>query len=67
MPHTPSTSEKRDFIRMHRRRSQLVSCTSARSSPRAAGPVQRGMQVQAPEHFQVGQQLEVRIDSDHPA
>jgi len=26
-----------------------------------------GMQVQAPEHFQVGQQLEVRIDSDHPA
>ncbi|CAK16419.1 PilZ domain-containing protein [Pseudomonas entomophila] len=60
-------SEKRDFIRMridtevsllHAGQVIAAVCLDLSSS---------GMQVQAPQRFQVGDQLEVRIDSDHPA
>ncbi|MCI0911051.1 PilZ domain-containing protein [Pseudomonas putida] len=68
MPTTPSNhSEKRDFIRMridtevrllHAGQVIAAVCLDLSSS---------GMQVQAPQRFQVGDTLEVRIDSDHPA
>ncbi|UVM54313.1 PilZ domain-containing protein [Pseudomonas sp. B21-012] len=60
-------SEKRDFIRMrveadisliHQGQVIAAVCLDLSSS---------GMQVQAPQPFTVGDQLEVRIDSDHPA
>ncbi|QVM89825.1 PilZ domain-containing protein [Pseudomonas entomophila] len=60
-------SEKRDFIRMridtevsllHAGQVIAAVCLDLSSS---------GMQVQAPQRFQVGDCLEVRIDSDHPA
>lgn len=60
-------SEKRDFIRMrveadisliHQGQVIAAVCLDLSSS---------GMQVQAPRPFTVGDQLEVRIDSDHPA
>ncbi|MCG8294295.1 MULTISPECIES: PilZ domain-containing protein [Pseudomonas] len=60
-------SEKRDFIRMridtevsllHAGQVIAAVCLDLSSS---------GMQVQAPQRFQVGDHLEVRIDSDHPA
>ncbi|WP_433884911.1 PilZ domain-containing protein [Pseudomonas vranovensis] len=60
-------SEKRDFIRMrvdadisliHQDQVIPAVCLDLSSS---------GMQVQAPQPFTVGDQLEVRIDSDHPA
>ncbi|QBF27630.1 PilZ domain-containing protein [Pseudomonas tructae] len=60
-------SEKRDFIRMRVdadvsliHQGQVISavCLDLSSS---------GMQVQAPRRFQVGDSLEVHIDSDHPA
>ena len=60
-------SEKRDFIRMridtevsllHAGQVIAAVCLDLSSS---------GMQVQAPQRFQVGDRLEVRIDSDHPA
>lgn len=60
-------SEKRDFIRMridtevsllHADQVIAAVCLDLSSS---------GMQVQAPQRFQVGNRLEVRIDSDHPA
>lgn len=68
MSNTPlSHSEKRDFIRMridtevtllHEGQVIAAVCLDLSSS---------GMQVQAPQSFQVGDQLEVRIDSDHPS
>ena len=68
MPQTPTNySEKRDFIRMridtevtllHAEQVVAAVCLDLSSS---------GMQVQAPEHFQVGDRIEVKIDSDHPA
>ncbi|MFD2644865.1 PilZ domain-containing protein [Pseudomonas japonica] len=60
-------SEKRDFIRMrvdadvtliHADQVVAAVCLDLSSS---------GMQIQAPRTFQVGDQLQVRIDSDHPA
>ena len=60
-------SEKRDFIRMrveadirliHQGQVIPAVCLDLSSS---------GMQVQAPQPFKVGDKLEVRIDSDHPA
>ncbi|ROL75371.1 PilZ domain-containing protein [Pseudomonas vranovensis] len=60
-------SEKRDFIRMrvdadisliHQDQVIAAVCLDLSSS---------GMQVQAPQRFTVGDKLEVRIDSDHPA
>ncbi|WP_248920824.1 PilZ domain-containing protein [Pseudomonas entomophila] len=60
-------SEKRDFIRMridteisllHAGQVIAAVCLDLSSS---------GMQVQAAQRFQVGDRLEVRIDSDHPA
>ncbi|MDD1015916.1 PilZ domain-containing protein [Pseudomonas rubra] len=60
-------SEKRDFIRMRVEadvslihQGQVISavCLDLSSS---------GLQVQAPRRFEVGDTLEVRIDSDHPA
>ncbi|MGF6591117.1 PilZ domain-containing protein [Pseudomonas sp. 2835] len=60
-------SEKRDFIRMrveadisliHQGQVIAAVCLDLSSS---------GMQVQAPQPFTVGDKLEVRIDSDHPA
>ncbi|MBK4989560.1 MULTISPECIES: PilZ domain-containing protein [Pseudomonas] len=62
-----SHSEKRDFIRMridtevtllHEGQVIAAVCLDLSSS---------GMQVQAPQSFQVGDKLEVRIDSDHPS
>ena len=68
MPNTPSRySEKRDFIRMridtevsllHEGQVIAAVCLDLSSG---------GMQVQAPLRFQIGDQVEVRIDSDHPA
>ncbi|HEN8712486.1 TPA: PilZ domain-containing protein [Pseudomonas putida] len=68
MPNTPSNhSEKRDFIRMridtevsllHAGQVIAAVCLDLSSS---------GMQVRAPQRFEVGDTLEVRIDSDHPA
>lgn len=68
MPQTPSShSEKRDFIRMridtelsilHEGQVIAALCLDLSSS---------GMQVQAAQHFRVGDQLEVRIDSEHAA
>ncbi|MCE5979689.1 PilZ domain-containing protein [Pseudomonas sp. JR33AA] len=68
MPHTPSShSEKRDFIRMridtevsllHEGQVIAAVCLDLSSG---------GMQVQAPQRFVVGDLIEVRIDSDHPA
>ena len=68
MPQTPSNhSEKRDFIRMR---------IDTEVSLLHEGPViaavcldlsSGGLQVQAPQRCQVGDTLEVRIDSDHPA
>ena len=68
MPQTPSNhSEKRDFIRMridtevsllHEGQVIAAVCLDLSSG---------GMQVQAPQRFQVGDTLEVRIDSDHKA
>ncbi|PWB30437.1 PilZ domain-containing protein [Pseudomonas sp. SDI] len=60
-------SEKRDFIRMrvdadvsliHAGQVIAAVCLDLSAS---------GMQVQAPRTFQVGDELEVRIDSEHPA
>ncbi|GGU56793.1 pilus assembly protein [Pseudomonas laurentiana] len=60
-------SEKRDFIRMrvdkdvsiiHADQVIAAVCLDLSSS---------GLQVQAPRSFKVGDALEVRIDSDHPA
>ncbi|MDU9390353.1 PilZ domain-containing protein [Pseudomonas sp. zfem002] len=60
-------SEKRDFIRMrvdadvtliHADQVVAAVCLDLSSS---------GMQIQAPRTFQVGDQLQVRIESDHPA
>lgn len=68
MPHTPSNhSEKRDFIRMridtgvsllHAGQVIAAVCLDLSSG---------GLQVRAAERFQVGDPIEVRIDSDHPA
>ncbi|QCI11544.1 PilZ domain-containing protein [Pseudomonas putida] len=68
MPQTPSNhSEKRDFIRMridtqisllHAGQVIAAVCLDLSSG---------GMQVHAPQRFQVGDHLEARIDSDHPA
>ncbi|GHS83383.1 pilus assembly protein [Pseudomonas sp. PAGU 2196] len=68
MHQTPSShSEKRDFIRMridtdisllHQDQVIAAVCLDLSSG---------GMQVQAPQRFQVGDTLEVRIDSDHKA
>ncbi|POG06483.1 pilus assembly protein [Pseudomonas putida] len=68
MPHTPSNhSEKRDFIRMRidtevslLHEGQVIAAVCLDLS-------NGGMQVQAPQQFKVGDHLEVRIDSDHPA
>lgn len=60
-------SEKRDFIRMrvdadvtliHAEQVVAAVCLDLSSS---------GMQIQAPRTFKVGDQLLVRIESDHPA
>ena len=60
-------NEKRDFIRMRIdtevslvRAGQVITgvCLDLSSS---------GMQVQAPQRFEVGEQLEVRLESEHPA
>jgi len=65
--HPVDYSEKRDFIRMRidaevqlLQADQVISavCIDLSST---------GMQVQAPLRFQVGDRLEVRIDSDHTA
>lgn len=65
--HPVDYSEKRDFIRMRidaevqlLQADQVISavCIDLSST---------GMQVQAPQRFQVGDRLEVRIDSDHTA
>ncbi|MHA6193961.1 PilZ domain-containing protein [Pseudomonas wadenswilerensis] len=62
-----SYSEKRDFIRMrvdadvtliHAEQVVAAVCLDLSSS---------GMQIQAPRTFGVGDQLLVRIESDHPA
>lgn len=68
MQPTPTNySEKRDFIRMridtevtllHADQVVAAVCLDLSSS---------GMQVQAPRHYQVGDRIDVRIDSDHPA
>lgn len=68
MSQTPSNySEKRDFIRMrvdtaasllHAGEVVAAVCLDLSSS---------GMQVQAPQHFQVGDRIEVRIESEHAA
>ncbi|MGY4523258.1 PilZ domain-containing protein [Pseudomonas sp. UBA4617] len=68
MPHTPSShAEKRDFIRMridtevsllHEGQVIAAVCLDLSSS---------GMQVQAAQRFQVGDRIEVRIESEHPA
>lgn len=68
MPHTPSShAEKRDFIRMridtevsllHEGQVIAAVCLDLSSS---------GMQVQAGQRFQVGDRIEVRIESEHPA
>ncbi|MCO7515031.1 PilZ domain-containing protein [Pseudomonas guariconensis] len=68
MSQIPSNhGEKRDFIRMridtevtllHADQVIAAVCLDLSSG---------GMQVQAREHFQVGDRIEVRIDSDHPA
>lgn len=68
MPQTPTShSEKRDFIRM--RIDTEVSLLHAGQVIAAVclDLSNGGMQVQAPQRFQVGERLEVRIDSDHPA
>ncbi|MBA1202055.1 PilZ domain-containing protein [Pseudomonas capeferrum] len=63
----PNYSEKRDFIRMridtevtllHADQVVAALCLDLSSS---------GMQVQAPRQYQVGDRIEARIDSDHPA
>lgn len=62
-----SHSEKRDFIRMridtpvtlvHEGKVIAAVCLNLSSS---------GMQVQAPQPFQVGDRLQVRLESDHPS
>lgn len=68
MPQTPSNhSEKRDFIRMridtevtllHADQVITAMCLDLSSG---------GMQVHAPQRFQVGDSLDVHIDSEHPA
>ncbi|WP_312933929.1 PilZ domain-containing protein [Pseudomonas sp.] len=68
MSQTPQNySEKRDFIRMrvdaaasllHEGEVIAAVCLDLSSS---------GMQVQAPQQFQVGDRLEVRIESEHAA
>ncbi|HDS1738139.1 MULTISPECIES: PilZ domain-containing protein [Pseudomonas] len=68
MHQTPSNhSEKRDFIRMridaevsllHADQVVAAVCLDLSSG---------GMQVKAPQRYQVGDKLEVRLDSDHPA
>lgn len=68
MPQTPTShSEKRDFIRM--RIDTEVSLLNAGQVIAAVclDLSSGGMQVQAAQHFKVGDRLEVRIDSDHPA
>ena len=62
-----SHSEKRDFIRMRIDAEVSLLHEGQVIAARCLDLSSGGMQVQAPEHFQVGQQLEVRIDSDHPA
>lgn len=68
MPQTPTNhNEKRDFIRMridaevtllHAGQVIAAVCLDLSSG---------GMQVKAEQHFKVGDQVEVRIESDHPA
>lgn len=60
-------SEKRDFIRM-----QVAADISLIHAGQVVTAVcldlsSGGMQVQAPRQFKVGDLIEVRIDSDHPA
>lgn len=65
--HNRDYAEKRDFIRMrvdvdvsliHAGQVIEATCVDLSSS---------GMQVQAPQRFQVGDRLKVRIDSEHAA
>ncbi|MDR2307089.1 MAG: PilZ domain-containing protein [Paucimonas sp.] len=60
-------SEKRDFIRMRidtevslLHAGQVISATCIDLSS-------SGMQIEAPQRFKVGDQIDVRIDSEHPA
>lgn len=60
-------SEKRDFIRMRVDAEVALITPDKVIAATCLDLSSSGMQVQAPQRFQVGDNLQVRIDSDHPA
>ena len=60
-------SEKRDFIRMRVDADVVLIHEGDQISGVCIDLSSSGMQVQAPRSFQVGDQLSVRIDSEHAA
>ena len=60
-------AEKRDFIRMRVEADISIIHAGQVISAVCLDLSSSGMQVQAPQAFQVGDKLSVRIDSDHPA
>ncbi|MBF8731879.1 MULTISPECIES: PilZ domain-containing protein [Pseudomonas] len=68
MPQTPTNhSEKRDFIRMRIDAGVTLLHAGQVISAVCLDLSSGGMQVKAEQHFKVGDKVQARIESDHPA